>query len=302
MKNNKKLIIGIIILVLIIFALLIGFYLMKTNKTIKGVIECTVLDQSDIGVSNITIRLAKQDGTIIGDVKSGADGKIMYYDVTPGNYTLSQIDTKDGYNKNEELVNVTVNSNETSTIDFKIERTIGMLEITKEDDSNNPINNVTFNIYDEEGYLITSIITNEHGKANITLQNGTYYLKEADVEEGYIKDDTMYRVVVDDENKTFFKTVTNIRYKGTLLITAYDTEGNTVKDVEFNIYDTNGNVAYTIKTNDIGRAGVANIPYGTYYYQQSQVPDGFKKDEEKHEFVIVEHNQVINKNIVIEKN
>ena len=112
----------------------------------------------------------------------------------------------------------------------------------------------------------------------------------------------MYRVVVDDENKTFFKTVTNIRYKGTLLITAYDTEGNTVKDVEFNIYDTNGNVAYTIKTNDIGRAGVANIPYGTYYYQQSQVPDGFKKDEEKHEFVIVEHNQVINKNIVIEKN
>ena len=272
-----------------------------TKSSTNGRIELTKVDQDDLPVVGAKFRLERVDGTVIGDVETGTDGKITYYNVPEGEYRLVELSAPEGYSIKTKSTNVTVVANETSKVKVENERITGKLVITKIDDANKPLANVTFNIYDSEGYLVTSVKTNDEGKASVNVGYGTYYFKEAEAPEGYIMDDTMYKFTVDAENRTFYKTVTNIRYKGTLLIEKTDDEKTPIEGVEFEITDENGNVVSTLTTNNLGRAGLANIPYGKYYYQETKAPENVIMDTQKHEFSITENNQVIRKDIVNEK-
>ena len=272
-----------------------------TKTSANGRIELTKVDQDNLPVVGAKFRLERVDGTVIGDVETGTDGKITYYNVPEGEYRLVELSAPEGYSIKTKSTNVTVVANETSKVKVENERITGKLVITKIDDANKPLANVTFNIYDSEGYLVTSVKTNNEGKASVNVGYGTYYFKEAEAPEGYIMDDTMYKFTVDAENRTFYKTVTNIRYKGTLLIVKTDDANTPIEGVEFEITDENGNVVTTLTTNNLGRAGVANLPYGKYYYQETKAPDNVIMDTQKHEFSITENNQVIRKDIVNER-
>ena len=266
-----------------------------------GRIELTKVDQDNQPVVGAKFKLSKVDGTIIGEVSTGADGKITFYNVPVGDYVLTEVEAPVGYVIKEQTTNVTVKADEISTVKVVNERVKGKLVITKIDDANKPLANVKFNIYDSEGYYLQSVVTDAQGKASVDVEYGTYYFKEVEAPAGYIMDETMYKFSVDSENRTFYKTVTNDRYKGTLLIVKTDENQTPIQGVTFNILDAQGNVIKTVVTNDEGLAGVKNIPLGTYYYQEIDGPDNIVIDTNKYEFKIESNNQVIRKDIVNEK-
>ena len=266
-----------------------------------GRIELTKVDQDNQPVVGAKFRLDRVDGTVIGEVTTGADGKITFYNVPVGDYILTEIEAPVGYVIQEQTTNVTVKANEISSVKVVNERVKGKLVITKIDDANKPLANVKFNIYDSEGYYLSSVVTDTQGKATVDVEYGTYYFKEAEAPAGYIMDETMYKFSVDSENRTFYKTVTNDRYKGTLLIVKTDENETPIQGVTFNVLDAQGNVIKTIVTNDEGLAGVKNIPLGTYYYQEIAGPDNIVIDTNKYEFKIESNNQVVRKDIVNEK-
>ena len=146
-----------------------------------------------------------------------------------------------------------------------------------------------------------TITTDENGKASTkNLDYGTYYFKEISAPEGYIMDENLYRFKLDDENRTFYTTVTNEREKGSLEITKYDSEGSTLAGVEFDILDENKNVVDHIVTDENGKAQSIELPLGTYYYKETKAPDNVVMDTEEHEFVLNENNQVVQKVVVNE--
>ena len=65
--------------------------------------------------------------------------------------------------------------------------------------------------------------------------------------------------------------------------------------------DSNGTLINELSTNEKGLAGIANIPAGQYYLEQTEVPEGFKLDNEKIEIIIEDNNDVIRKDLVVEK-
>ncbi|MBO5477539.1 MAG: Cys-Gln thioester bond-forming surface protein [Clostridia bacterium] len=266
-----------------------------------GRIELIKVDQDDQPVVGAKFRLEQADGTLIGDVSTGTDGKITFYNVPVGDYVLTELEAPEGYVIKEKTTNVTVKAGEISTVKVKNERITGKIVVTKIDDANKPLANVKFNLYDSEGYYITSMVTGEDGKASIDVEYGTYYFKEVEAPAGYIMDETMYKFSVTEENRTFYQTVTNERYKGTLLIVKTDEEETPIQGVKFNILDSQGNVVKTIVTDENGLAGVKNIPIGTYYYQEIEAPGNFVIDNQKYEFKIESNNQIIRKDIVNEK-
>lgn len=272
-----------------------------TKTSTNGRIKLVKVDQDEQPVVGAKFRLERDDGTLIGDVSTGADGVITFYNVPAGNYVLTELEAPEGYAIKTKTTNVTVKANETTDVKVVNDRITGKLVITKIDDANKPLENVTFGIYDEEGYEVTTVKTDAQGQASVNVDYGTYYFKEIDAPEGYIMDETMYKFTVDAENRTFYKTVTNERYKGTLLIVKTDDENTPIEGVKFNILDADGNVVKTITTNEKGLAGVQNIPYGTYYYQEVEAPENVIMDTNKYEFKIETDNQVIRKDIVNEK-
>ena len=270
--------------------------------TTLGKIELIKVDQDEEPVVGAKFALKDFDGNVLGEVETGTDGKVMFYNVPVGDYILEEISAPEGYAIKDKSQNVTVVGGETTTVKFINERLTGKLVITKVDDANKPLANVTFEIYDEEGYVMDTITTDENGKASSkNLDYGTYYFKEISAPEGYIMDETLYRFKLDEENRTFYTTVTNERYKGSLLIVKTDEDNTPIKGVKFNILDENKEIITTIETNDKGLAGVQNLPLGTYYYQEIEAPDNVIIDNGVYEFKLETKDQIVRKDIVNEK-
>lgn len=272
-----------------------------TKTTTLGKIELVKVDQDDQPVIGAEFALKDSTGRVLGTDFTSNDGKITFYSVPVGDYILEEIAAPTGYTIKEKSKNVTVVGGQMSTVKFVNERITGKLVITKIDDANKPLANVTFEIYDEEGYLVERVVTDANGKASVNVNYGTYFFKETAAPEGYIMDTTLYKFKVDENNRTFYTTITNERYKGTLLIVKTDEEKTPIQGVKFNILDTNKNVVTTLTTNAKGLAGVKNLPLGTYYYQEIEAPDNVLIDNDVYEFKLETKDQIVRKDIVNEK-
>ncbi len=272
-----------------------------TKVTTKGRIELVKADQDNQPVVGAKFKLIDQYGNELMQVTTGKDGVVDFYDVPAGEYTLEEIEAPAGYTIKEKTKNVTVVGGQLSTVKFVNERINGKLVITKVDDANKPLANVTFEIYDSEGYSIDTIKTDENGKASINLDFGTYYFKEIEAPEGYIKDETLYTFSVDAENRIFNTTVVNDRVKGDLLIVKTDDNKTPIKGVKFDILDENKEKIITIETNEKGLAGVSNLTVGkSYYYKEVYAPENVVMDPNEYEFKVETPGQVIRKDIVNE--
>ena len=272
------------------------------NVTTIGSIELIKVDQDEEPVVGAKFALKSTDGKTYGELETGTDGRIMFYGVPVGEYILEEISAPEGYAIKDKSQNVTVVGGETSTVKFVNERLTGKLVITKVDDANKPLANVTFEIYDEDEYIVDTITTDENGKASSkNLDYGTYYFKEVSAPEGYIMDENLYKFELNEENRTFYTTVTNERYKGSLLIVKTDEDNTPIEGVKFDILDENKEHIITIETNEKGLAGVQNLPLGTYYYQEKEAPDNVIIDNGIYEFKLETKDQIVRKDIVNEK-
>ena len=271
------------------------------KTTTLGKIKLTKVDQDDQPVSGATFELKDTTGKSYGQVTTGDDGIITFYKVPEGQYILEEIEAPQGYTITEKSKNVTVVGGQTVEVKFVNDRITGRLVITKVDDTNKPLANVTFEIQDSNNKVVGRITTNEEGKASINLDYGTYYFKEISAPAGYIMDTKTYTLNVNAENRTFYKTVTNERCKGNLLIVKTDEDKAPIQGVKFNILDADKNVILTIITNEKGLAGAKNLPMGTYYYQEIEAPEDVVIDNGVYEFKIDTQDQVVRKDIVNEK-
>ncbi len=263
-----------------------------------GEIQLVKVDQDDQPIAGVVFRLYDEAGNALGESTTGSDGKISYYKVPAGNYTLEEVSAPEQYVIKTKTQNITVKAGEVTNVKFVNERITGRLVITKVDDANKPLKDVTFYIYDSEGHYLTEVVTDAEGKAIVDVNYGTYLFKEISAPEGYIMDETLYRFSVDSENRTFYTTITNERYKGRIAIQKKDEEGTPIAGVKFNILDADKNLVVTITTNENGQAGAKNLPLGTYYYQEVEAPADVIMDTNQYEFKLEEKDQIIIKQIV----
>ena len=272
-----------------------------TKKNTKGEIQLVKVDQDEQPVKGVTFNLTSASGSFIGELTTGSDGRISFYNVPEGDYVLTEVSAPEGYVIKTKTQNIKVVADQVTNVKFVNERITGKLVITKVDDANNKLANVEFKIYDENKSYVDTVVTDENGMATVNLDYGTYYFKETKAPAGYIMDEKIYEFSVTNENRLYNATITNQRYKGSLIIVKTDENNTPLQGVKFNILDDKGNVIKTITTNENGLAGIKNIPLGTYYYQEIEAPENVVIDREKHEFKIEENNQVIRKDIVNEK-
>lgn len=210
-NGKKKTIISVIIILLLL--LVIGGLLYYRYITQTGRIELVLVDQNDLPVIGAEINLKKANGKNIGNVDTGADGKIKYYKVREGDYILEIIDMPEGYEveDNSKIANISVEDNSTTYVKMTGERNIGYLKVTVSDENENVMKDVKVNIYDEEGFLLVSHTTNDDGTIyNVFPEEGIYHFDLAqnqDIISKYQLDTTMYRITVDDLNKTFIKEI-----------------------------------------------------------------------------------------------
>ncbi|MDO4990106.1 MAG: SpaA isopeptide-forming pilin-related protein, partial [Eubacteriales bacterium] len=143
---------------------------------------------------------------------------------------------------------------------------VGSIQITKTDDSSNPLSGVSFELYDEYGNLEGSGQTNSSGILTFSnLELGTYYYKETATLSGYILDSSYHEISVTENGQVARVTVRNSRATGSVVVTKTDlTDGDTLANAHFTLTNSNGQIVAQGDTGMDGRVIFEGIPLGTY--------------------------------------
>ena len=177
----------------------------------------------------------------------------------------------------------------------------GSLQITKTDDSGNPLSGVGFTLYDASRRTISTKTTDSSGVVSFSdLAPGNYYYAETSALPGYVPDTTQYAVSITTSSLLVQKTVTNERIpsKGSLKLVKTDENGTPIASTGFRLLDSNGNRITSSSTDSSGVLVFSDLPLGNYFYQETFAVPGYALDDTKYPVSITENGQTITKTVI----
>lgn len=298
-KKGKKVplkeILIIVVSLLIIAGLSFFIYNKVNDKTeLVGKIELRNENQNGAPVIGQKYSLKNSKGKSLGEVETGNDGKITFYMVPEGDYYLESVQEVEGYKPRVQQKEVTVYPGEKTIVSFVNDWQHGSLKVKIVDDANAAIENAIIYVYDAEGYVYDTLVTDKEGMAYVDFkENGEYYLRDNTETDTHTIDDTLYKLKVDDENKNFETTLTQERHKGTILLVITDENKAPLEGIEYEVLTEAKEHVTTLKTNAKGLAGVKNLALGTYYIHRVNSTT----DTEMIECKIETNGQIIRKDI-----
>lgn len=207
-----------------------------------------------------------------------------------GSYSIKEINASNGYYINNDELKFNIESNSgNKEIDFYNEKTKGKVEIKKTNEAGEYLENVKFEIYDENNNKVDEIITsNNEVDSSKELPLGRYTLKEVKTNYGYELDNRIYNVSLDynnDKESLSIKHLDIINKKILCEVSfiSSDELGNKV-NTEYEVYDSNMKLLFRGNTKD----GVANLPlnYGKYYIKEVSIENGYILNNEIKEFEV----------------
>ncbi len=128
------------------------------------------------------------------------EGKITITDLFVGKFVIIETEASTGYRLSEEEVFFEIKENgEIVKANMTNEKITSTVVIHKVDENGNPIKGVTIGIYDLDGNLVYSGVTNESGDIEFTVEYGSYYFQEiATLDDYELSSEKVYFDVTED--------------------------------------------------------------------------------------------------------
>ena len=208
-----------------------------TKENISSTTEVTIeasktITGKDLEAGMFSFELLDESNNVLQTVKNDVDGKIQFGTITYNNvgtykYKLKEVKgSLEGITYDERVFDVTVNVTKDENgklvatavypegkVVFENKIIQGSIEIKKVDENGNLLKGAEFTLYDKDGKEISKSISDENGIASFyAVDYGTYLLKETKAPDGYKKDDTVVKLVV-ESSKTQTFTFKNYKIK-----------------------------------------------------------------------------------------
>lgn len=254
----------------------------KVNLTENGIIDgytytLTVFNEHKKGNLHIE-KITKDDKTIqlgnvefelylvgngetklfIGTYYTDVNGEIYIENINTGRYMLKEISTNRWYylpDDNPIEIKWSKEFGDTN-VTIENEKKKGIIKIIKTDNdfNNYPLENIKFNVYDEDNNFIETIKTNSEGVAESSILriDKKYYVVENETLQNYILDNTIYNIdftedlTKDEINNIQTDTIKTLNLKnqhekGNLVVYKVDALDNTIfiEGVTFELYVKN---------------------------------------------------------------
>ena len=262
---------------------IIDVFLELENKLKRGNLKIKKIDFDTKMPIKDTEFIIMKDEKIIYQGKTNTDGIIELNDLVYGIYKIKEVMASNGYLLNEMIYEVKIDDkNKEVYVEIENELKKGNLKIKKIDfDTKIPIEDTEFIIMKDEK-IIYQGKTNVDGIIEINdLVYGIYKIKEVMASNGYVLNEMIYEVKIDDENKDVCFEIENELKKGKLVIRKLDSsDGSVISNVEFVIIKDN-EVIYEGVTNEYGEIEIDNLPLGIYIVKEVRASDGYILNEEE---------------------
>ncbi|MEW4236031.1 SpaA isopeptide-forming pilin-related protein [Bacillus thuringiensis] len=261
----------------------------------KGSVEITKVDkESGALLEGVTFEVQDEKGKVVTKVTTDKEGKAKIADLSVGKYKLVEVESLPGYKKLAKPVSFEIKKGMTEVLSLKVENELvdkGSVEITKVDkDSQKVLEDVVFEVQDEQGKVVTEVKTDRNGKAKISdLSVGKYKLVEKESLPGYQK----LTEPVSFEIKKGMTEVLSLNIEnemvdtGNVEITKIDKDNKApLAGVVFEVQDDKGKVVTKVTTDKGGKATVADLSVGKYKLVEVESLPGYKKLEKPVPFEI----------------
>ena len=252
-----------------------------------------------------------EDG-LIAEVSLDENMKAVITEKIPfAKYYVQEIATDEHYILNGEkyLVNFEYMGQEVTTVSidcgqFTNELKRGKIEGIKVNDSDEPLENALFGLFNtdcEEFTADNAIMTSESdSKGEFGFEEvpfGSYIVHEIEAPTGYILSDESYPVTVCEDGEIIEITAKNMKIRGNITVIKIDEEypDNRLSGAEFTVYSDEKceNKIGVLSETEKGVYVLENLEYGKYFLKETVAPDGFVIDENSYPFTIKEDGEIV---------
>lgn len=276
-----------------------NFVQVRLTPILKTIVV-TKIDAEDKSILSGAILelISKSTGEIIEASETNERGYAIFHNVpSDDTYIIKEIKAPYGY---ELTADVEVIMNMEENIEQKViyvtvedMRKTGIIEVYKTNnlDETIKVSGAEYTLYDLNGNVVNSAITDEHGKAIFCNLNwGTYRLKETRSPIGYQLNEIEYVVEItrDNVSKTIVLQTEDIQDDVSVHLVKYAKNVNGVETeqvvsgatFELVKVNENGNKRVGLYvTNTDGKIEISGLSYGDYYFREYRTPLGYESEE-----------------------
>ena len=227
-------------------------------------------------------------GNANGEFITDSNGEILIPNVKPDSYVVTEIQAPEGYEISEEAKTIQVGT-DGGTYQLRFaDRALNGLVISKiDEETREPIKNVTFEVSKMNGERIGTYRTDSDGKIALSnLESGWYTVIETKAAKGYALDSEPKHIEVKN-GKQALLTVTN-RQTSSMLIHKIDAvTGEGIYGVTFLVSDAKHNPIGQYTSDQNGYVYIdRELKDGKYYVQEIQPAEGYLVDHTKKIFYV----------------
>lgn len=223
---------------------------------------------------------------------TSSSGNIALSGIPEGSYIITQRNSAVGF-ESAGTKEFEVRANNTTSIKILNDRSVGNLTIKiTDEETGNPVEGFIYNILNKEGETPISfkqtsngyeysengnkdVETDENGEIILEkIPIGNYYISQLSAANGYLLDINDIEQAVQAGQTSEYNTIAT---KSNSLIMVLNTDGDPVKNVEFIVSDTDGNVVIEDKTDEDGKYMISGVKEGSYVLEIKKSPETYAK-------------------------
>ncbi len=265
------------------------------NTIIKGRVSILKAGETNNPLANATFGIYTSNNTKVGEITTNASGQDTSDFLPYGSYYLKEITSPTGYNLSPNKIPFTISQNNV-TVELQESNSIirGRVQIFKTGETDNPLQDDVYGVYDTGGTLIEELTTDENGIAiSDELVYGDYYLKEITPPTGYNHNETPIPFEIREQGVTIELTADNILIRGKVQILKMGETDNPLHNAVYGIYDTGDTLIEELTTDENGIAISTELVYGDYYLKEIAPPPGYNLNEMPISFEIREQGRTV---------
>ena len=269
---------------------------MTFNSDALGYIEIIKTDaDSEARLSGAVYKILNSSGDEVARLTTDAQGYAKSDGLATGTYKLQEVTAPSGYLLDTTVYgNISVTSNNTTTVNLTNEQPKGVIRITKTNGNTGigdySLEGAQFSISDANGTVTETVTTDAQGNANSSeLPLGVYIVKEICAPYGFTLNNTEFTASLTYESSTVSIVYDDIAVEeqpqsGKIRIA----KGNANPEMGdyplggavFEIQDDNGNTVAEITTDSNGYGETGYLPLGEYTVRETIAPYGYILNDE----------------------